>query len=114
MANEKSAFGMATKSQRLNNLLCQGFKRSFPPQTNRSPKHCALFATRDKSPLGRKRADTADGFATVGDFGAIPVLLGGLFVGVEGCRFMVFFVFCNVFDDFFSVDFFVDACLFLP
>ena len=109
MANEKSAFGMATKSRCLK--LCEGFKCSLPPRTNRSPKHCALFATRVKSVFGRKRAETAAGFATVGDLGVLPVLLGGLFFGVEGCRFMVFFIFGNFFDDGFFVGF-VDDCLF--
>ena len=112
MAAEKSAFGMATKSLRLNDLLCEGFKCSFPPRTNRSPKHCALSATRSKSTLGRKRADTAEGLATVGDLGVIPILLGGLFFGVEGGRILVLFFVGNFFDDFFFAAFFANGCFF--
>ena len=72
MAVEKSAFGIATRSSTLRDWLDDGFKFWFPPRTNRFAKHCALFSTR-----GRKSADTAIGFATVGDFGAVPTLLGG-------------------------------------
>ena len=48
------------------------------------------------------RVHTAD----VGDFGAVPTLLGGVLIGVEGCFFA-----CLEFSDFFFPKFVLDDCL---
>lgn len=62
---------------------------------------------RVKPPRGRKSA-YCRWVRTVGDFGAVPTLLGGVLIGVEGCFFA-----CLEFSDFFFPKFVLDDCLFL-